>query len=217
MYLSLEKIEAHQEFWRSLLIVSSASLEALREERQMGIAAYAAQTRANASVKAEITRLLSGKTYDQLVQLQGQVQAKLASGEPIDVDYWEGLLKELVAWKAKAKLRDMHEVVLNNRLEQLRKKQRDEALRYAEEVKNALHVTAAPEAEEEDMDVEEEEAEQEGPAAEPVVVEAWNDAWEPPRMNKIADEFRTCQVLDAAVDRQNLVRAPVSFVSAARN
>ncbi|GAA5980875.1 hypothetical protein JCM10908_003898 [Rhodotorula pacifica] len=212
MYLSLEKVESHQDFWRALLIVSSAALEALREERSIGISAYQAQTRANASVKAEITRLLNGKTHDQLVQLQHQVQAKLASGEVIDVDYWEGLLKELVVQKAKAKLRDMHEVVLNNRLEQLRKRQRDEALRYAQEVKNAIHVPMAEsldedddqEEEEEDTDVQEEE-EETGRAE--VVAETWDDKWEPVLHKRIPEECRTCQVVDYAEDRKKLYAA----------
>lgn len=212
MYLSLEKVEAHQDFWRALLIVSSAALEALREERSIGISAYQAQTRANAAVKAEITRLLSGKTHDQLVQLQGQVQAKLASGEVIDVDYWEGLLKELVVQKAKAKLRDMHEVVLNNRLEQLRKKQRDEALRYAQEVKNAIHVPITRDEDDddddneqgdEDMEVEDEDAEAD--ARPGVVSEAWDDKWEPTLHKKIPEECRQCQVVDFAEDRKKLV------------
>lgn len=213
MYLSLEKVESHQEFWRALLIVSSATLEALREERSIGTSAYQAQTRANAAVKAEITRLLSGKSHDQLVQLQQQVQAKLASGEVIDVDYWEGLLKELVVQKAKAKLRDMHEVVLNNRLEQLRKKQRDEALRYAQEVKNAIFVPPPAEAlerldeEEEDMQIEEEE-EEEGAAT---VAEKWDDKWEPVLHNRIPEECRACQVVDFAEDRQKLVRLRGAF------
>ncbi|GAA6056770.1 hypothetical protein JCM3770_006124 [Rhodotorula araucariae] len=204
MYLQLEKIEAHQEFWRALLIVSSSSLEALREERAIGVNAYAAQTRANASVKAEIQRLLRGKSFDQLVQLQQQVQAKLASGEVIDVDYWEGLLKELVVWKAKAKLSDMHEVVLFNRLEQLRKKQRDEALKYAQEVKSALAVPAASAATDEDvMDAEDEPVEPVAEAA-PVAAEPWNPEWEPTLMKRIPEEYRACQVLDAEEDREKL-------------
>lgn len=212
MYLSLEKVEAHQDFWRALLIVSSAALEALREERSIGVSAYQAQTRANAAVKAEISRLLAGKTHDQLVQLQSQVQAKLASGEVIDVDYWEGLMKELVVQKAKAKLRDMHEVVLNNRLEQLRKKQRDEALKYAQEVKNAIHVPrsgaeggAGDKEEEGDMEVDEDEDEDEQ-AGEAVVQEPWDEAWEPTLHTKIPEECRACQVLDFAEDRKKLVR-----------
>ncbi|GAA5856252.1 hypothetical protein JCM8547_000838 [Rhodosporidiobolus lusitaniae] len=223
MYLSLEKIEAHTEFWRSLLIVSSASLEALREERAIGISAYAAQTRANASVKAEITRLLAGKTHPQLVALQQQVQAKLASGEAIDVDYWEGLLKELVVWKAKAKLRDMHEVVLNNRLEQLRKKQRDEALRYAAEVKNALYVPPAEEIEEDEVEEDEEmEIEQEGEELPQVEAEEWDSNWEPTLLKRISEEYRACQIVGLEEDRQKLYHqrrtvAQARFVAKPRN
>lgn len=195
MYLSLEKLEANLEFWRGLLIVSSSALESLRNERSIGISAYAAQSRANANVKAEITRLLAGKTYDQLVTLQGQVQRKLSSGEPVDVDYWEGLLKELIVWKSKGKLRDMHEVVLNNRLEQLRRKQRDEAVRLQDEIKYAL--PAAKEVideEEEDMEIEEE-----------IVQEDWDPTLEPTMMSRIPEELRGAEIVEEGEDRERLV------------
>ncbi len=55
----------------------------------------------NAEVQASIVSLLSGKSYEQLQELQRSIQAKLNSGDPIDTDYWEGLLKNLVVWKAK--------------------------------------------------------------------------------------------------------------------
>ncbi|GAA5846920.1 hypothetical protein JCM5353_006018 [Sporobolomyces roseus] len=212
MYLSLEKVDSHQEFWRSLLIVSSASLEALREERHIGIVAYAAQVRANQTVKAEITRLLAGKSFEQLVQLQSQVQRKLTSGEAVDVDYWEGLLKELVVWKAKAKLRDMHEVVLNNRLEQLRKKQRDEALKYAQEVKSVLQqpeseVVEEEEQEEEEEEEEEMEIEEEEVKKPEIIAQEWDASWEPPALKSIPENYRLCQVLEAADDKQKLYAA----------
>lgn len=55
----------------------------------------------SAAVEADINALLSGKSYEHLVTLQKQVQNKLTSGEPIDTDYWESLLKKLLVWKAK--------------------------------------------------------------------------------------------------------------------
>jgi len=55
----------------------------------------------NVEVQASIVHLLSGKSYEQLQELQRSIQAKLNSGDPIDTDYWEGLLKNLVVWKAK--------------------------------------------------------------------------------------------------------------------
>ena len=203
MYLSLEKLEANLEFWRGLLIVSSSALESLRNERSIGISAFAAQSRANANVKAEITRLLAGKTYDQLVTLQGQVQRKLSSGEPVDVDYWEGLLKELIVWKSKGKLRDMHEVVLNNRLEQLRRKQRDEAIRLQDEIKYALPVAKEVlDDEEEDMEIEEE-----------IVQEDWDPTLEPTMMSRIPEELRGAEIVEEGEDRERLV----SFLSILRS
>ena len=55
----------------------------------------------NAAVESEITNLLAGKTLTQLEQLENSVRAKLSSGEPVDNDYWEGLLTSLEVWKAK--------------------------------------------------------------------------------------------------------------------
>lgn len=210
MYLSLEKSESNLEFWRSLLIVSSASLESLRDERAIGVSAYAAQARQNENVKIEITRLLQGKTYDQLVALQQQVQRKLTSGEPVDVEYWESLLKELIVWKAKAKLSDMHEVVLANRLEQLRKKQRDEALKMKEEVRHALGKPVAVQEEEaqaqdeQDMELEEEVQQETLPQ---IVAEPWDESLEPAKIKKIGEELRTCEIVDPESERTKLVSA----------
>ncbi|KAI0352907.1 hypothetical protein OH77DRAFT_1459396 [Trametes cingulata] len=126
-YLRLEKSETNLEFWTNMMVVTKDALERIKATRRMGAAAAAA-------VEADITALLQGKSYEHLVQLQKQIQAKLASGEPIDTDYWENLLQKLLVWKAKAKLRSFHEVVVRNRLEQLRKRQRDEALQAQEEL-----------------------------------------------------------------------------------
>lgn len=52
-------------------------------------------------VEADINALLAGKSYEHLAALQKQIQAKLTSGEPVDTDYWEALLKRLIVWKAK--------------------------------------------------------------------------------------------------------------------
>ncbi|KIL68288.1 hypothetical protein M378DRAFT_185301 [Amanita muscaria Koide BX008] len=126
-YLSLEEEEVNIDFWTNMMVVCKERLERIRSNERMGIETAAA-------VEADITALLSGKTYDELSSLQRKVQEKLNSGEPVDTDYWENLLKKLLVWKAKAKLKGLHEVVVRNRLEQLRKRQRDEALQAQEEL-----------------------------------------------------------------------------------
>ncbi|KAG8994531.1 hypothetical protein FRB90_000402 [Tulasnella sp. 427] len=127
-YMSLETKDVNIDFW------TANRLEKLREENRLGPEASAAAARASAAVEKEISALLQGRSSEQLNLLQRQVQAKLSSGEPIDTEYWENLLKNIIVWKAKAKLRALHEFVVQNRLEQLRKRQRDEALQAQQEL-----------------------------------------------------------------------------------
>ncbi|KZT74397.1 hypothetical protein DAEQUDRAFT_807535 [Daedalea quercina L-15889] len=126
-YLRLEQSDVNLEFWTNMMVICKDQLDRINANKRLGAEVAAA-------VEADITALLRGKSYEHLVVLQKQVQAKLTSGEPIDTDYWEGLLKKLLVWKAKAKLKALHEVVVRNRLEQLRKRQRDEALQAQEEL-----------------------------------------------------------------------------------
>ncbi|KAI0747442.1 mid region of cactin-domain-containing protein [Irpex lacteus] len=135
-YLQLEQSEVNIEFWTNMMVVVKDQLDRIKANERMGIEAAAA-------VEADITALLQGKTYDHLVALQKSIQAKLVSGETIDTDYWENLLKKLLVWKAKAKLKALHEVVVRNRLEQLRKRQRDEALQAQEELLAGVAKSAA--------------------------------------------------------------------------
>ncbi len=136
MYLQLEKNDSNLDFWRSMLIVCDDKLEELREDhdRAAGTATAALNVRQDPEERGRINKMLSSKSTDDLQQLQDQVRAKLASGEPVDVEYWERVLKSIVVWRAKARLRDMHEAVLSNRLEYLRRKQRDEAARQQKEL-----------------------------------------------------------------------------------
>ncbi|KAJ7095121.1 mid region of cactin-domain-containing protein [Mycena belliarum] len=126
-YLTLEQTSINIDFWTNMMVICKDRLERIKTSQRMGAEAAAA-------VEVDIAALLSGKSYEQLVSLQRQIQDKLASGEPLDTDYWEGLLQKLLVWKSKAKLKSVHEVVVRNRLEQLRKRQRDEALQAQEEL-----------------------------------------------------------------------------------
>jgi hypothetical protein len=79
-----------------MMVVCKDRIEKIKVDERMGVEAAAA-------VEADITALISGKSYNQLVALQKQIQAKLTSGEPVDTDYWEGLLKKLLVWKSKVR------------------------------------------------------------------------------------------------------------------
>lgn len=87
----------------------------------------ALEGRVLSSVAADINRILSPKTYEELETLEGQVKRKLNSNEPIDTDYWEELLRSLTVWKARAKLKKVYQAVIEGRVQALRKQQREEA------------------------------------------------------------------------------------------
>lgn len=71
-------------------------------------------------------------------KLEGQVNKKLDSDEPIDYDYWEQLLRNLRVWKAKAKLRRVSQEIVGERLQALRKQQEDSAISVQGRVQEML-------------------------------------------------------------------------------
>jgi hypothetical protein len=77
-----------------MMVVCKDRLDTIKANQRMGVESAKA-------VEGDITALLSGKSYDDLVSLQRKIQEKLTSGEPVDTDYWEVLLKKLLVWKAK--------------------------------------------------------------------------------------------------------------------
>lgn len=79
-----------------MMVVCKDRVDRIKADERLG-------RQAAAAVEEDITALLAGKSYDHLLTLQKQIQSKLASGEPLDTDYWEGLLKKLLVWKAKVK------------------------------------------------------------------------------------------------------------------
>lgn len=75
------------------MVVCKDRVERNQQRQQIGVEAAAV-------VESDIANLLAGKSYEHLVTLQRQIQTKLASREPMDVEYWEGLLKKLLVYKA---------------------------------------------------------------------------------------------------------------------
>ena len=118
-YLALETNRKNQDYWKTMQIICNDRREKLKPAGREG--------RAVSSVAADVDKLLGPKTYEQLEGLEKQIRAKLRSNEPIDVDYWEQLLRNLLIYKAKAKLKKVYQSVLDNRLDTLRKQQEEDA------------------------------------------------------------------------------------------
>ena len=118
-YIALETNKKNQDYWKTMEIICKDRRERLKPLGPEG--------RAVSSVAGDVDKLLGPKTYDQLESLEKQIRAKLRSNEPIDVDYWEQLLRSLLIWKAKAKLKKVYQSVLDSRLDTLRKQQQEDA------------------------------------------------------------------------------------------
>jgi hypothetical protein len=111
-FLTLETSQRNREYWSSLLVLCSDQRTKLQGDDHEG--------RAVSSVSSDVDRILGPKTFEQLESLEKQIKAKLQSDEQIDTDYWQGLLKNLLVYKAKAKLRKICEAIKESRIEQFR-------------------------------------------------------------------------------------------------
>lgn len=129
-YLTLEKSSRNQDYWKTMQIICNDRRQKLRPQGPDG--------RAVSSVAADVDKLLGPKTYEQLEALEKQIRAKLKSNEPIDEDYWQQLLRSLLIWKAKAKLKKVYQSLIEGRLEKLRKEQAEDARMVQERVRNVL-------------------------------------------------------------------------------
>jgi hypothetical protein len=114
-YLALETSRSNQEYWNMMKTIC-------KDRRQNSRGAQPA-ARGVGSVASDLDKLLAPKSLEDLEKLERQIKAKLSSNEPIDTDYWEHLLKSLLSYKARARLRKVSQSILDARLGGLRKQQ----------------------------------------------------------------------------------------------
>ena len=95
------------------------------------------------AVSTDVDRLLGPKTLEQLQTLERQISQKLQSNEPIDVEYWEQLLRNIAVYKAKAELKNFYQSVIDSRLQVLRGQQIEEAALVKEKLSLLLGSSAS--------------------------------------------------------------------------
>ena len=98
-------------------------------------------------------KIVSGLSLQRLIELENRTNAMLRSGQPVDGEFWDLVLRKITVEKAvvsdpcipllgrtmlitrvKSKLNSIHEVVLMNRLEQFKKRQREDAAKVQQEL-----------------------------------------------------------------------------------
>lgn len=110
---TLETNRTNIDYWQALLTLCN--------DRRQKLAGSEHEGRAVSTVSSEIDKILGPKSFEQLEMLEKQIKTKLRSDEHIDTDYWEQLLKSLLVFKAKAKLKKICDAIKESRVEQLRK------------------------------------------------------------------------------------------------
>lgn len=136
IYLILETNGSNQDFWNTMKVIC--------KDCRQNSKTSAPEARGVSSVSADVDRLLGPKSYEELEVLEKQIRKKLDSNEPMDVDYWEHLLRRLMVWKAKAKMRRVSQTVISSRLQNLRKQQHEEAAAVCQKLQKILRDIERP-------------------------------------------------------------------------
>lgn len=120
VYMELEEGK-NAEFWMDMTVVCKDELQKLKKEDPRYSEHMDRRESINASVNKDVTNIFGGKTYSQLLALQKQINQKIASGDAVDIGYWETLLHQLKAHIARARLREFHQTMLRKKLDELKK------------------------------------------------------------------------------------------------
>ena len=71
--------------------------------------------------------------------MEKQIEGKLQSREPIDVEYWEQLLRNVAVYKARAELDAVYKSIIESRLNELKHEQRGQAAQAKEKLRLILN------------------------------------------------------------------------------
>ncbi|MCJ1456097.1 hypothetical protein MMC28_006455 [Mycoblastus sanguinarius] len=125
-YMVLESSLSNRRYWKALKVIC--------EDYQARLSPTPNQARSTQSVSADVDRLLSPKSLKELEVLEQQISGKLQSNEPIDVEYWEQLLRSVAVYKSRAELNAVYKTIIQSRLNNLREEQRAEAVNAKEKL-----------------------------------------------------------------------------------
>jgi len=132
-YITLETSRSNREYWSMMKTICS--------DRRTDSSNARPSARGVGSIAVDLDKLLGPKNLQELEKLEKQIRSKLSSNEPIDTDYWEHLLRNLLTYKARARLRQVSRSVLDARLHTLQKQQVSNALALQSQFESTNHVS----------------------------------------------------------------------------
>ena len=95
MYLSFEKSPINIEFWDAMQIVCNHHLFNLANPDHATGGRYF-----NKDVDRAASKIVGGLSHQRLVELENQTNAMLRSGQPVDGEFWDLVLKKIGMEKA---------------------------------------------------------------------------------------------------------------------
>jgi len=124
VYVKID-LNKNRDFWSDIVTIVQDELGKLRKmERTQYEEAADRRQGINSAVAQDVQSVFTGKTAQQLQQLQKSIEKKLEDRSGgIDITYWESLLSQLKAHLARARLRDKHSENLRRKLEMLKAEQ----------------------------------------------------------------------------------------------
>merc|ERR1711884_305200 len=124
VYVKID-LNKNRDLWSDIVTIVQDELGKLRKmERTQYEEAADRRQGINSAVAQDVQLVFTGKTAQQLQQLQKSIEKKLEDRSGgIDITYWESLLSQLKAHLARARLRDKHSENLRRKLEMLKAEQ----------------------------------------------------------------------------------------------
>jgi hypothetical protein len=119
----------HADFWEALETVSRHALVEAKRQDMIDKATAAGMEHEqhvpreagwHPSLESDIAGMLEGKSVHELESLERSIIDQLEYGDAPDPDYWQSVLRRLNLYKAKARLREFHENVVEKELEKIR-------------------------------------------------------------------------------------------------
>ncbi|OLN85426.1 Uncharacterized protein C2F12.12c [Colletotrichum chlorophyti] len=132
-YHTLEQNNRNRDYWKALQTICA--------DRRQKLKPQGPDARVVSTVSEDVDKILRPKSYEQLEALEGQIKAKLRSNEDIDVDYWEQLLRSLLVWKAKAKLKKVCDAVNESKAAMLKQQDPEKAQALSQQAKQSQSIS----------------------------------------------------------------------------
>ena len=120
-------VSYYQEFSSSGILILVQALGTICKTNQNKVHHTKPQGRSVNVVSTDEDQLLRPKSLEELKVLEKQVNSKLQSNEPINVEYWEQLLSSIAVYKARAELDKVYKSIIEGRMIDLRQEQQSEA------------------------------------------------------------------------------------------